>query len=885
MHKSIRIVTCAGNLYKWILRPWYVLLFLFPMEAYSQITATEFKKMSPVVKQKSRGFSSGSKTIFFVSGKDRDSLLFLLQGKKDIEIVYEYSPTNLFAIKASWKDILSILNNEHASFVDMQRKPKEELALSNLDISANKVNLVHNQFPFFNGQGTTVSIKENHPDSSDIDFRGRYLSTTLSSSVFSTHASDMATIIAGGGNTYYEGKGVAWGATISSSGFDILLPEADAAYGQYGISVQNHSYGTGIENYYGSDAAAYDASVITRPDLLHVFSAGNSGMETDTIGTYSGVTGYANITGSFKMAKNIITVGHVDSIYNVLPPSSKGPAYDGRVKPELVAFAEDGSSGSAAIVSGLSLVLQQAYKDSNGKLPTSALIKSILLNSADDVDTKGIDYTSGYGNVNAYKAVQTLVRNRYFTGSVSSGQTVHHNLSVPAGLKQLKATLTWTDPPASPGASKALVNDLDLTLSLPALNQSWLPWVLNSTADIDSLKKMPVRKRDSLNNTEQITIDNPLPGDYELNVYGFDIISSPQSYYISYQFDSVDKFQWYYPSANDNIFGNRLNTLRWDCSYPDSTGRLDYSIDDGNTWQTINNEVLLSKGYYKWSPPDSFTTALLRMRVATSDFLSDTFTISDRFDVHVGFNCTDSFLLFWPDIPGVSKYRILKLGEKYMAPLTDVTDTFWVAGKQANPVLYYAVTPLVNNKEGVRSYGFNYTTQGTGCYIQSFLAQLSGTNGVLYLQLGSVYHIRSLTWQKLLLNEYINLQTIQLPEVDSYDYTDATLTKGVNTYRVKLELTSGQVIYSDPASLYYFGRDIYIVYPNPVAQNQPLTVLSNDPDITILEVFNSYGAKVMVKQLDSQVNTFPVARLGKGIYFMQIVKDGRRQQLFKVFIY
>ena len=220
-----------------------------------------------------------------------------------------------------------------------------------------------------------------------------------------------------------------------------------------------------------------------------------------------------------------------------------------------------------------------------------------------------------------------------------------------------------------------------------------------------------------------------------------------------------------------------------------------------------------------------------------------------------------------------------------MAPLTDVTDTFWVAGKQANPVLYYAVTPLVNNKEGVRSYGFNYTTQGTGCYIQSFLAQLSGTNGVLYLQLGSVYHIRSLTWQKLLLNEYINLQTIQLPEVDSYDYTDATLTKGVNTYRVKIELTSGQVIYSDPASLYYFGRDIYIVYPNPVAQNQPLTVLSNDPDITTLEVFNSYGAKVMVKQLDSQVNTFPVARLGKGIYFMQIVKDGRRQQLFKVFIY
>jgi len=47
---------------------------------------------------------------------------------------------------------------------------------------------------------------------------------------------------------------------------------------------------------------------------------------------------------------------------NVLSPSSRGPAYDGRVKPELVAFAEDGSSGAAAIVSGISLVAQQTYK-------------------------------------------------------------------------------------------------------------------------------------------------------------------------------------------------------------------------------------------------------------------------------------------------------------------------------------------------------------------------------------------------------------------------------------------------------------------------------------------------------------------------------------------
>src|SRR5206468_12866006 len=105
------------------------------------------------------------------------------------------------------------------------------------------------------------------------------------------------------------------------------------------------------------------------------------------------------------MAKNMITVGHMDSLGVVLSLSSRGPAYDGRIKPELVAFAEDGSSGAAAIVSGIALTLQQAYKALHGADPSSALIKAILLNSADDVGSKGIDFISGYGAANAYKAI------------------------------------------------------------------------------------------------------------------------------------------------------------------------------------------------------------------------------------------------------------------------------------------------------------------------------------------------------------------------------------------------------------------------------------------------------------------------------------------------
>ena len=112
---------------------------------------------------------------------------------------------------------------------------------------------------------------------------------------------------------------------------------------------------------------------------------------------------------------------HADSLGNVLSPSSRGPAYDGRIKPELVAFAEDGSSGAAAIVSGISLVLQQAYKELNGNFPSAALVRAILLNSADDVGPKGIDFVSGFGAVNAYKALLDVTNAHFFSGSISNG--------------------------------------------------------------------------------------------------------------------------------------------------------------------------------------------------------------------------------------------------------------------------------------------------------------------------------------------------------------------------------------------------------------------------------------------------------------------------------
>ena len=862
------------------------LLILFtPYSIFSQPTESQLKKFSLPLQKKWKETSANESSYFIIAVKDSRVFKNEIAAEPRIKIVYEYPSANVLLLKAKWDEVIkTIVPNNEVLFVDEQRIPKEERAVSDLDLSTDKVNLLFSKYPQYNGNNLVVSVKENRPDIGDIDFHGRYLPTTLTSNIFSTHATDMATIIAGAGNTYYEGKGVAWGAKISSSSFVVLLPDPDAAYQQYNITVQNHSYGTSIENFYGADAAAYDASVVARPSLMHIFSAGNSGTQTSTSGPYANVPGFANITGSFKMAKNIITVGHMDSLGTVLAPSSRGPAYDGRVKPELVAYAEDGSSGAAAIVSGISLSLQQAYKDLQGLLPSSALVKAILLNSADDVEAKGIDFISGYGAANAYKAVLELVNGQYFNGTITHGASDVYNLVVPPNTRRLKITLVWNDPPATANASKALMNDLDLELSLPTTNESWQPWVLNHFPKTDSLELLPLRKRDSLNNVEQVSVENPAVGNYEIRVKGYNVAMSPQTYSVAYQLDTLDKFTWFYPTRTDNIFNSRSNILRWESTYNISTGRLEYSTDNGNSWQLIDDAVVLANGYFKWTPPDNFTTAILKMNVASQNFVSDTFTISKRFDVFVGFNCPDSFMLFWNRISGVDSYQVYRLGEKYMEPLLTTVDTAVVLAKQTNTSLYYAIAPLLKNKTGVRSYAYNYTNQGVACYVRTILAQLIVNSAKLDLELGTIYNVKSITWQKLTTNGYVPLQTINNISGLTFSYIDNTLTHGLNVYRVKIELMDGRVVNSETVTV-YFAQEPYIVYPNPVAQYQPVTLISNDPDIAQLEVFNTIGQKVLEKTLNDFSNTIATDRLSKGIYLLRIVKDNQAQATLRLIVY
>jgi hypothetical protein len=583
------------------------------------------------------------------------------------------------------------------------------------------------------------------------------------------------------------------------------------------------------------------------------------------------------------MAKNIITVGATDSFNVVELLSSKGPAHDGRVKPELVAFGEDGSSGAAALVSGTSLLLQEAYAKFNDTLPANALVKSILLNSADDIGNKEVDYSTGFGSLNAKNAFKTIQSGRFFSGSITNGSSRTFTITLPVGIKKLKTTLVWNDPPAMPNAARALINDLDIELENVLTGERWKPWVLNSYPQIDSLKKPAERKRDSLNNVEQITLDNPAGGVYLLHINGFNV-SGVQDFFLAYQYDSTGVFEWQFPTSIDFVTSAQSNVIRWEPI--DGSGLLEYSIDSGANWQTIQTNVNLLSGLYRWNVPSIISKALLRVSTGTSRYLSDTFTISSRTLTGVGFNCPDSVLFYWKKSPGVKDYRVYTLGNKYLEPITVTSDSLIVLAKKSNPSLYYAVAPIISGKEGMRSYTFDYSKQGVECYIRSFLGRLENDAARLELILGTLYGINAIVIEKRLGEQYVQLEKLQNPVNLQNTFTDSKINNGLNIYRVKLELANGNVIYSQSEIVYNLSKNSFIVYPNPVLQFQPLEILTNSNIITDvnLQVYDTYGRKVLQKVLKNFREEISTSQLSKGMYIFRFMVEGEKDTIIKVMV-
>lgn len=395
------------------------------------------------------------------------------------------------------------------------------------------------------------------------------------------HGTHCAGIIAGNAATgetdpdsgQFYGLGVASGADLFIERiFDDNAAEVDPFPGdetlatdavRAGAQIGANSWGNDVNGEYDIDAAAFDelvrdADPSTPDDQPYIleFSAGNAGAESGTI-------------GSPASAKNVIATGASENVPGTLAQtyglyadgpdtmadfSSRGPCEDGRIKPDVVApgtwiaslrssyaFNEDaiawgtiddyyvymgGTSMSGPAAAGAAAVFVQYYKSlHDGAVPSPALVKAALINSAEELDNNNggpgpaPNFDEGWGRVTLTNLITTnfdeAPRNFQFFDQgalLMTGQTYGQHTLVRSSSQPLKITLAYTDVPGFPGAIPALVNDLDLEVVAP----DGTLYRGNQFVGDESIPNAPTP--DDINNVEGVYISNPMPGDYVVRV-------------------------------------------------------------------------------------------------------------------------------------------------------------------------------------------------------------------------------------------------------------------------------------------------------------------------------------------------------------------------------
>ncbi|NUO03351.1 MAG: S8 family serine peptidase, partial [Saprospiraceae bacterium] len=791
-------------------------------------------------------------------------------GREGLVVLADYPPANIILLEdrsAHFWD--KTLPRPDVLFADFgYTTAREELTVPGHNLFTNNIRLTHTLWPDLDGSGVTVSIKEFRFDSTDIDITNRYLPMAKASPTLTVHAGTMATLAAGAGNSDAAGRGVARGSRLLSSNFAGLLPDTGADYEQFQVRVQNHSYGLDIENYYGAGAVAYDQTTQDHPGLLHVFSAGNIGTTAPVSGYYANVAGFANLTGNFKMAKNAVVVGAVDSFGVVTSYSSRGPAFDGRTKPDLVAFGQGGTSEAAALVSGAAAVVQQAFYEKYGQWPASEATRAILIGSTDDTGAPGPDFESGFGNLNLKKAIDLIRHHSIQTASVGPGEIQSFFVELPDNVHEFCATLTWNDPPSLPNAPRALVNDLDLELIAPD-GRVWQPGVLRTAPHRDSLL-LPARPgRDSINNTEQIRLDRPDGGFYELRVSGYLLPDGVRPFALAAHWDTLQFFQWTSPEGATLTSGETA-LLSWQTDLVTDPGQLSWKPVGHLNWETIDSAVDPRMGYLRWAVPHTFTAAQVRMRIGALEFTTDTFLISPVLRLRVGFNCPDSVLLRWNAAGPDATYRLWALGNRYLEPMLHATDTSLILKKSNFPQLHFAVSAatLNGNVEGVTSGAPNIAAQGVGCYINNLLALLDddGESIRLTLDLGSIYGVNRVFFEKQIGGDWQIIRESPPPGLQ-VQHTDLLPQQGANTYRARLTMDNGGTLTSEPVVVYVAGARNFLVFPNPVRPGQTFSLLANTEDeAPKFLLCDPLGRPVLEQAVENFKTDLIIPALAPGVY-------------------
>ena len=169
---------------------------------------------------------------------------------------------------------------------------------------------------------------------------------------------------------------------------------------------------------------------------------------------------------------------------------------------------------------------------------------------------------------------------------------------------------------------------------------------------------------DHINNIEQVLVNNPPAGNYTLTVKGSSVPAGPQKFYLTYELlgNSVNVE---YPFGAETWVPGQPETIRWSAYGGEPNGfTMEYSIDGGGSWTTIDNNIPAAARSYDWTVPSVATNnALIRIsRNSTgySDMSDYPFTILTQPALTVTNTCPGYALLTWGSVAGADSYDVMK---------------------------------------------------------------------------------------------------------------------------------------------------------------------------------------------------------------------------------
>ncbi|MCA8960023.1 MAG: S8 family serine peptidase, partial [Planctomycetes bacterium] len=323
-----------------------------------------------------------------------------------------------------------------------------------------------------------------------------------------------------------------------------------------GVCTTNHSVGLAeSSNTYTQTTVVHDTAAFDHPDMLQCMAAGNSGA-------------VSNALTSQAVAKNGLAVGASDDVLqpeNRASFSSIGPAFDGRIKPDVMAPGTDdagrsggvqsllilpqsngtssascayqwtaGTSFASPTMAGAGALVHQYFEE--GRYggspaildPSAALMKAMLVNGGHRLTGANLgngqypNSYQGWGETNLSDVLdlpggarrlvaRDVASSSGFTGPASPAQSLTVNVN--SSSQRLRVTLAWTDEPGSTGIGKKLINDLHLTVTSPS-GATYRGNVINGATG----ESTTGGAADTDNNVENVILSSPQTGTWTVSV-------------------------------------------------------------------------------------------------------------------------------------------------------------------------------------------------------------------------------------------------------------------------------------------------------------------------------------------------------------------------------